>query len=293
MDRRAFLAASGAAALSPALARAATAGRFKQGVARVVFGDMPLEDCCRLAVSLGIKGFDLISDPKDWPTLKRHGLVMSMLRADYGGGVSIGRSPPGPPGWGAIGLKEAQGAFLAAIHEAIEVAAREGFPNLILTAGTRDAVSYEEGAENAVAFLNLVKGHAEQKGVTLCLELLNSFGVQAPKNSLFDHAAWGFDVMRRVNSPRAKVLYDIWHAQLMDGNIAQTIRDNIALIGHIHTGGVPGRHELFRDNELDYGFLARVIAGTGFDGFVTHEWSPSPGSDIAEDLRRSVELMSV
>jgi hydroxypyruvate isomerase len=275
-------------------AAAGTGRFFRQGVARGVFGDkMPLEDCCHVARACGIEGFDFIGDPHDWPTLQRFGLTMSMLRVDYGGGVSIGRGPPGTPGWNEIGLKEAQGEFLHATHEAIDAAGREGFPNLIVLAGSRGRVTYEEGADNSVSFLNQVKSHAEDRGVTLCMELLNSKGLQAPPQSLFDHASWGFDVVRRVNSPRVKVLYDIWHAQLMDGDIVRTIRNNIAWIGHFHTGSVPDRHELFREDELDYRFIASEIARLGFKGFVTHEWSPSPGSNVEDDLRKSAALLSI
>lgn len=165
-------------------ASAVSTGRLKQGVARSVFGDLPLEACCRIAAPLGVKGFDLISDPKDWPLLGRYGITPSMVRLDFGGGISIGRGPPGPPGWGAIGMAEAQGAYLTALHALIDVVGREGFPNIILTAGTRDTVTSEQGAENAVTFCNKIKAHAEERGVTLCLEILNSKGIAAPKNSI-------------------------------------------------------------------------------------------------------------
>lgn len=297
MKRRLFI----SAALSVAATRAAFSletmtsgtGRLKQGVTRQIFGNRALEDCCRLASSLGVRGFDFIGDPKDWPTLRRFGMTMSMYRLDYGGGISVGRGPSGPPGWNSIGMKEAQGEHLKAMLAAIDIAAREGFPNVIVLAGSKEHLSYEEGAANAVTFLNAVKAKAEAKGVTLCMELLNSKGIMAPPQSLFDHSAWGFDVVRRVNSPRVKVLYDIWHAQLMEGDIVDTIRKNIGLIGHFHTGGVPDRNELFRNDELDYRFIAQNIADLGFQGFVTHEWSPAKESEADEDLRRSVELMTV
>ena len=278
---------------SPVTGGTPAAGRLKQGVTRQVFGNRSLEECCKLAASLQIRGFDFICDPKDWPLLRKFGLTMSMYRLDYGGGISSGRSPPGPPGWNAIGTKEAQGEFREAVLVGIDVAAREGFPNVIVLAGSKEHISYEEGSQNAVAFLDGVKGRAEDRGVTVCMELLNSKGKMAPPQSLFDHASWGFDVIKRVNSPRVKVLYDIWHAQLMDGDIVDTIRTNIDLIGHFHTGGVPDRHELFRNDELDYRFIAQNIAALGFQGFVTHEWSPSKESDVDEDLKRTVELMTV
>jgi hydroxypyruvate isomerase len=297
MRRRTFVAAALAFAAAGEAYSAGSAiprtARLKQGVTRQVFGDMSLEDCCRLASGLGVFGFDFICDPQDWPTLKRFGMTMSMYRLDYGGGISLGRSPDGPPGWNSIGMKEAQGQHLTAMLDALDVAARERFPNIIVLAGSKNQLSYEEGADNAVAFLNAVRAKAEDKGITLCMELLNSKGIMAPPKSLFDHAGWGFDVIRRVNSPRVKVLYDIWHAQLMDGDIVTTIRKNINLIGHFHTGGVPDRNELFRNDELDYRYIARNIADLGFTGFVTHEWSPSKGSEAEIDLRRTVELMTV
>jgi hydroxypyruvate isomerase len=292
MQRREFIALL---AMAAAARRAPAAGPapapLRQGVTWQVFGDLPLEDCCRMATKLGVQGFDFIGNPADWQTVRRHGMTMTMYRLDFGGGISKGRSPTGPPGWNAIGRKEAQGEYLAALRDGIRLAAREGFPNVFVAAGTRVGLTNSEGADNAVAFLDAVKGLAEELGVTVCMELLNSKGLQAPKDSLFDHAEWGFDVCRRVGSPRVKVLYDIWHAQLMEGNIVATIRQNIGLIGHIHAGSVPDRNELFRNDELDYRTIASVIAGLGYSGYITHEWSPSAGSDVEDDLRRSVALL--
>lgn len=268
-------------------------GRLRQGVSRIDFGELPLAECCKIASSLGIDGFDFVGDPKDWPLLKQHGMTVSMLRADYGGGISIGRSPPGPGGWNAIGLKEAQESFLPSMVELIDTAAKQQFPNVFVAAGDRTKVDYEQGADNTVEFLNKAKGKAESSGVTICLEILNSKGIQAPRLSLFDHMAWGVAVMKRVNSPRVKILYDVFHAQLMEGNIIQTIRDSIEHIGHVHLGGVPARHEIYRDSELDYRPIAQTLADLRFDGFVTHEWSPSAGSNVREDLAKSVEIMTV
>ena len=294
MNRRHLLALCGSMLTSAALPRVADAAglrTLRQGVARSVFGDMPLDACCRLARSLGIEGFDFIGDPRDWRTVQRHGLTVSMLRADFGGGISIGRSPAGPPGWHEIGTIDAQGDYRRAMHALIDTAAQQRFPNVIVLAGTRKQVSYEEGADNAVAFLNQIKSHAEDREVTVCMENLNSLGRMAPLLSLFDHAAWGFDVVRRVNSPRVKILYDIWHAQLMEGNILETLRANIDWIGHIHTGSVPDRHELYVHDELDYRTIAQELLKLDYRGFVTHEWSPSPGADVGRALKQSVALL--
>jgi len=270
--------------------------RIKHGATRQLFGpNRPLEECFRLAADLGIKGFDFISNPADWPMLRMYGLTGSLHRISYGGGISGGRPPDGPAGWEAIGVKgEGTAAYLAALHEGIDVAAANGFPNIILMAGARSAsLSYEQGADNAVAFCDMVKSHAEDKNVTLCIEYLNSKGLQSPVNSLFDHMSWGVDVVKRVGSSRVKILYDIYHAQIMEGYIVQTLRDNIQYIGHIHTGGVPGRHELDETQELNYRFIAQTIADLKFTGFVTHEWSPGPGNDPVASIKKVLAIMDV
>ena len=289
--------------LSPAAARRAGAQtqaggktmRIKHGATRQLFGaNRPLEDCFRLAAELGFKGFDFIANPVDFPLLRKYGLIGSMYRVSYGGGISGGRPPDGPPGWEAIGMKEAMGGYLTALHEGIDVAAANGFPNVITMAGARSAtLSYEQGMDNAVAFCNAVKSHAEDKNVTVCIEYLNAKGLQSPVNSMFDHMAWGVEVVKRVNSPRVKILYDIYHAQIMEGYIVQTLRDNIQHVGHIHTGGVPGRHELDETQELNYRFIAQAIADLKFTGFVTHEWSPAPGNDPVASIRKVLAIIDV
>jgi hydroxypyruvate isomerase len=307
VNRREFLvslpavAAASSVGVSPAdravsLAQTATrTSRIKHGATRQVFGaNRSLEDCFRLGAELGIKGFDFIANPADFPLLKKYGLTGSMYRVSYGGGISGGRPPDGPPGWEAIGMKEAMGGYLTALHEGIDLAAANGFPNIILMAGARSAsLSYEQGADNAVAFCNAVKSHAEDRGVTLCIEYLNSKGLQSPVNSMFDRMSWGVDVVKRVGSPRVKILYDIYHAQIMEGYIVQTLRDNIQHIGHIHTGGVPGRHELDETQELNYRFIAQTIADLKFTGFVTHEWSPAPGNDPIASIKKVLAIMDV
>jgi hydroxypyruvate isomerase len=281
-----------AAALAQTAARTS---RIKHGGTRQLFGpNRTLEECFRLAAELGIKGFDFIANPVDFPLLRKYGLTGSMYRVSFGGGISGGRPPDGPPGWEAIGMKEATGGYLTALHEGIDVAAANGFPNIILMAGARSAsLSYEQGMENAVTFCNAVKSHAEDKNVTLCIEYLNAKGLQSPVNSMFDHMAWGVEVVKRVASPRVRILYDIYHAQIMEGYIAQTLRDNIQYIGHIHTGGVPGRHELDETQELNYRFIAQTIADLQFAGFVTHEWSPAPGNDPIASIKKVLAIMDV
>jgi hydroxypyruvate isomerase len=254
-------------------------GRIKQGVTRGVFGrGASLEDSCREAARLGIKGFDLMG-PNDWPTLKKYGLVPSMY------------SGPGGTIASALNRKENHEKLLGTMNAAIDEAAANGVPNIITFSGNRNGMADAEGADNCVAFLNQIKAHAEDKQITICMEYLNS--KVNHKDYMFDHIAWGVDVIKRVNSPRVKILYDIYHAQIMDGDIVRNIRDNFQWIGHFHTGGNPGRHEIDETNELNYRFIMQAIAELGFTGFVSHEYSPSPGNDPIATLEKAIQICDV
>ena len=261
---------------------AARKGRIKQGVTRGVFGrppagqEAPLDDWCREAARLGIQGFDLIP-PAQWPTLKKHGLVPSMYPGGPGGTIAVGPSH-----------KEEHARLIPLMHAAIDESSANGVPNIIALAGTRKGLPDAEGADNCVTFFNTVKAHAEDKQVTICLEYLNS-KVNHP-DYMFDHIAWGIDVMKRVNSPRVKILYDIYHAQIMDGDIVRNIRDHYQWIGHFHTGGNPGRHEIDDTQELNYRFVMKAIADLGYTGFVTHEYSPSQDHDPIAELAKAIEI---
>ncbi len=146
----------------------------------------------------------------------------------------------------------------------------------------------------AVAILKRVKGYAEQKNVTLCMENTNSkIAADQRTDQVFDNVARGLDVCKRANSPRVKILYDICRAQIMDGDITLTLRENIDHICHIHVAGMPGRLEINDAQELNFRFIARAIADLGYTGFVAHEWRPAPGNDSVKDLERCFEIMNV
>jgi hydroxypyruvate isomerase len=169
-----------------------------------------------------------------------------------------------------------------------------GCPNLIAFPGERRGMSREEGADNAVAILSRVKGYAEQKGVNLCMEITNSkVAADQRTDQVFDRVAWGFDVCRRVNSPRMKIVYDIYHVQISDGDVTRIMRDNLDLICHIHVAGVPSRQEIDDTQELNYRFIANAIADTGYTGFVAHEWRPGPGRDPVRSLEQCFAIMNV
>ena len=281
MRRRDFfpaLAASAAFAQTPA--PAGRKGRLKQCVTRGVFArGTTLEDSCREAARQGCVGFDLIG-PADWPTLKKYGLIPTMY-------------PPGPGGSiaSALNRTENHANLEKVMHASIDEAAANGVPNIITFSGNRAGMADAQGADNCVAFLNRVKAHAEEKAVTICMEYLNS--KVNHKDYMFDHIAWGVDVMKRVNSPRVKILYDIYHAQIMDGDIVRNIRDHFQWIGHFHTGGNPGRHEIDDTQELNYRFIAKAIADLNFTGYVGHEYSPTQGRDAVASLTQAIEIFTV
>jgi hydroxypyruvate isomerase len=240
MRRRDFVAiaaVAGASNVSGQLASAQSSvlrkGRLKQTVMTTVFDPkMSLDEMCRHAAELGVKGIDTVP-PETWPTLKKYGLIPTMGPT---GGVTF-----------KDGLirKELHDSLEKSMSATLDVCAANGCPNMIAVGGQRRGMSYEEGADNAIAMLNRVKHHAEDKGVTICLENMNSkykdplFGRE---DQICDHVAWGIDVCKRVNSPRVKLLFSIYHAQIMDGDIIANIRENFQWIAHFDTGGVPGRH---------------------------------------------------
>jgi len=285
MHRREFVATLAAAtAAAQTQAPAKHPGRLKQCAMRVNFNpQMPLEDMCREAARLGVYGFDLIG-VQDWPTLRKYGLIPTM----------------GPTG----GVSFENGLIRKELHESLEKSVRvtldecaaAGCPNMITVGGQRKGMSYEEGADNCVAFFNRVKSHAEDKGVTICLEIMNNKFTQPElgrTDQICNHVAWAVDVLKRVNSPRVKLLFDIYHAQIMDGDICHHIQENIQWIGHFHTGGVPGRHELDDTQEINYKFVAKTIADLGFNGYIAHEYRPAPGRDPLKDLAQAVEILTV
>jgi len=290
MDRRSFLAtlAASAAAASVDAQPAARArkGRIKQALMRFAFGPAPkltFDDMCREAARLGYVGFDL-TGPPDWPTLAKHGLICTMAPAM---GVTIRDGLIRP---------ELHQAIERSMHEEIDLCASRKFPNIITVGGERRGIGYEEGKEHCAALLNRVKAHAEDKGITICIEVVNS-KYKDPEygraDAIFDRLAWGADVCRRVNSPRVKMLFDIYHVQIMEGDVCANIREYFPLIAHFHTAGVPGRHEIDETQELNYRFVAQTIADLGFSGYVAHEYRPTPGRDPLESLRRTVEIMDV
>jgi hydroxypyruvate isomerase len=282
LARRQFLStlavASTLAAVVPIThAAAPRKGRLKQAVCCGVFKDskLDLDGMCREAARLGAVGIDLVG-PETFPVLKKHGLIPTMLP----GGSEIKGGINDPKNHSAIDRK---------MREAIKSAAAAGAPNVIVLAGDRAGISDEQGLENCAIFLTNIKALAEDSNVTLCVELLNSKVNHA--GYMCDHTAWGVKLCKQVNSPRVKLLYDIYHMQIMEGDIIRTIRDNIQYIGHFHTAGNPGRHEFDESQELNYPAICKAIADLGFAGYVAHEYTPT--RDPLGTLERMMKLCEV
>ncbi len=289
ISRRELLAASagavGAAVLGPSALAADSASvatpaaaRLKQAVSRWPFEGVPFLDFCRAASRMGLLGIDLLQ-PADWERVRDFGLVCSMgYPADRPDFISYGFNDP-----------THHPKLLAELERAIPLAAQHGVPNVITMFGNRNGIADDAGADACIRGLSVIAPLAEQHGVTVCVELLNSRVDH--KDYMGDHTAFGVRVINGVGSPRVKLLYDIYHMQIMEGDVIRTIRTNRDAIGHFHTGGVPGRHELDGSQELTYGAIARAIADTGFTGFLAHEFEPT--RDPLTALREAVAVCRV
>ena len=274
-DALQILPASLALAQTARSATAPSAGRLKQSLARWCYAKIPIDDLCRAAADMGITGMDLVA-PADWPTLKKYGITSSMVQ---GAGNFT-------DGWNR---KENHDKLEMQMRASIKGAAEAGLPNVITLAGTRRGMSDEEGRDNCIIGLRRVKSFAEDHNVTICMELLNS--KVDHKDTMADHTAWGVSVMKGVDSPRVKLLYDIYHMQIMEGDIIRTIRENIQYIAHFHAAGVPGRNELDDTQELQWRTIAKAIADLNFQGFIAHEFVPT--RDPLTSLRQAVTLCTV
>lgn len=289
LSRRTFvrntsLAAAGAVAGSLAHATDAVAAedierivknnRINQSVSKWCFGKIPLDKFCAICKKMGMKAIDLLG-PNDFPTLKKHGLACSMVNT-HGLGKGLNR-------------KENHAQFLPKIRASIEAAAEYGYPNVITFPGNRKGMPDDVGIDNTVAALKQIVGFAEKKKVTICLEYLNS-KVNHP-DYMFDNMAWGVEVCKKVGSDNVKILYDIYHAQIMEGDIIRTIQKDHQYIGHYHTAGNPGRNEIDETQELYYPAIMRAIVKTGYEGYVAHEFIPK--NDPIESLAYAVRICDV
>jgi hydroxypyruvate isomerase len=262
---------AGVGAITPARAadegRIVKKGRLKQSVCRWCFGKLSLDELCSAAKRMGLVGIDLMG-PNDFATLKKYGLVSTLV-------------PSNPLDRGLCDTKYHE-MSLKAMNAAIEATTKEGWRNVICMSGNRRGIDEKTGMDNTVKALKEIAPVAEKAKVILNLELLNS--KVDHKDYMCDHSAWGVEVCKRVGSPNVKLLYDIYHMQIMEGDVIRTIQRDHEYFGHYHTGGNPGRHELDDTQELNYKAIAKAIADSGFDGYVAHEFLPTrdPLTSLAE-----------
>jgi hydroxypyruvate isomerase len=251
-------------------------GRLKQSVCRWCYAKIPLPEFCKAVADMGLTAIDLLTE-KEWPVAREYGLTCSM-GSGAGGGIVDG-----------LNVKANHDKIVASLERAIPIAAAQKVPNLISFFGNRRGMPDEEAAANCVEALNRVRKVAEDHGVTICIELLNS--KVDHKDYQGDNSAFGIDVVKAVGSPRVKLLYDIYHMQIMEGDLIRTIRDNREYFAHFHTGGVPGRHELDATQEIQWKTVAAAIADMGFQGYFAHEFIPT--RDPLTSLREAVALCDV
>ncbi len=261
---------------APGGGKAVSKGRLKQSVSRWCYQKIAMPEFCKAVAAMGLPAIDLLNEP-DWAVVRDYGLICSM---GYAGGGSIADG---------LNVKANHDQIVKNFELNIPKAAAQKVPNVITFFGNRRGISDSEAIANCVEGLNRVKHVAEEAGVTICVELLNS--KVDHKDYQGDHTAFGVAVVKAVASPRVKLLYDIYHMQIMEGDIIRTIRDNKEYLAHFHTGGVPGRHELDATQELNWATVCAAIADTGYQGYVAHEFVPT--RDPLTSLREAVVLCDV
>ncbi|MEO8314405.1 MAG: TIM barrel protein [Pseudomonadota bacterium] len=299
MDRRNFLLGAAAAQVAasltssslsaaqppgaPAPTATKTRRKVRQSVMNSVWGGSKLtfEERCEALARIGFVGIELPSE-QQVGIMKKYGLTPGTMTGT-GTGFKDGMI-----------RKELHDSFEKGTREGIDMCVRAGCPNLFVFPGELRGMSRDEAADNTVVFFNRFKSYAEQKGINLCMEITNSkIAADQRTDQAFNHVGWGLDICKRVNSPNVKIVYDIYHVGVSDGDVTQTFRDNIDWICNIHVAGVPGRSEIDDTQELNYRFIANAIAESGYTGVVAHEWRPAPGHDNVAALEKCFKIMDV
>jgi hydroxypyruvate isomerase len=256
-------------------------GRIKQSFAYWSYGgymkkhNISLDQFIAICAEIGLKGVDMI-DEQHWPLLKKHGMVCSMISTH---GIVKG-----------LNRAENHDACLDSIRRMIDKAATWGYPNVITFSGNCEGMDKQQGLEQCVVALKKIAPYAEAKKVTICMEFLNSIN---HKDYMADTTAWCVEMVNKVNSPRVKVLYDIYHAAMMKENPLEDIKKHASCWGHYHTAGMPGRGDIDPGIQtLDYAAISKTIIDSGYTGFLGHEFSPKR-ADALESLRNAVKVCDV
>jgi hydroxypyruvate isomerase len=258
------------------VAKAATKGNIKHSISKWCYGAIPLGQFCDICKQIGIESIELLR-PKDFPTMKEKGMMCAMT---HGANLTKGMCNPAY-----------HESSIQALTTGIDASKEYGFPNVVAFSGNAEGITPEDGLKNAVEGFKKIVGHAEKNNVTICIEYLNS--KVNHKDYMFDNMLWGVELCKQVGSPNLKILYDIYHAQVMEGDIIRNIQDYNQYIAHYHTAGNPGRHELDENQELYYPAIMRAIVATGYKGYVGHEFEPTNKKDPLASLVQAVQVCDV
>ena len=252
-------------------------GNINHSVCRWCYNTVPLEEFCAAVKKMGINAVDLVG-PKDWPILKKYDLYSSMCN---GAEISI------DDGWNDPKFHD---QLVQKYSDMIPLVAQAGYKNLICFSGARRGKDDETGLKNCTDGLKNIMSIAEKNKVTVIMELLNS--KVDHKDQMCDHSKWGVELCKQLGSPNFKLLYDIYHMQIDEGDVIRTIQDNYQYFGHYHTGGNPGRHEIDDSQELYYPAIMKAIVATGYKGYVAQEFMPAKEDKIAS-LREAINICDV
>jgi len=252
-------------------------GHVNHSVCKWCYPKVSLEDLCQAGKQMGLQSIELLA-VSDFPTLKKHDLICAMV-SGVPGGIENG-----------LNQTENHDKIVLWFEQTIPIVAEAGYPNIICFSGNRRGMDDEKGLENCAVGLKRVVGLAEKHKVNIVMELLNS--KVNHKDYMCDHTAWGVELCKKVGSERFKLLYDIYHMQIMEGDLIATIKRSHQYIAHYHTGGVPGRHEIDDSQEIHYPAVMNAIIETGYKGHVAQEFIPQR-SDVLASLKQGVEICDV
>jgi hydroxypyruvate isomerase len=264
-------------AAADAAAGAELKGHINHSVCKWCYDKIPLETMCQAGKAMGLQSIELLT-LEDFPTLKKYDLSCAMV-SGVPGGITSG-----------LNRLENHVKIVEFFEQSIPKVAEAGYPNIICFSGNRKGLDDEKGVENCAIGLKRIVGLAEKHKVTICMELLNS--KVNHKDYMCDHTTWGVELCKAVGSERFKLLYDIYHMQIMEGDVIRTIQQNHQYLGHYHTGGVPGRNEIDESQELYYPAIMKAIVATGFKGHVAQEFIPKR-SDALASLKQGVQICDV
>lgn len=252
-------------------------GRIKHSVCKWCYEKIPLEEFCLAAKAIGIQSIEYVG-PDVWPVLKKHGLTCAMPN---GAGLGIERG---------FGDAQYHADLIKSYKEVIPMVAKAGYDQIICFSGNRNGIDDETGLSNCEKSIKKLLKVAEDHNVIISMELLNS--KINHKDYLCDRTAWGIELCRRVDSDKFKLLYDIYHMQIMEGDVIRTIREFHPYFSHYHTAGVPGRNEIDETQELYYPAVMKAIFDTGYKGFIGQEFIPKRPDPIAS-LKQGMEICDV